>query len=233
MSDVISYVRAGQQVNNGGVYAYSNIVDPYSNIMQKDVKANVDSLDAQYTDRFDDSQVRWDDLRIVPTAFSFAGSSDPTLTTWTVDGVTYRVYIFRNTDEAFFTVQMPHTYKEGTNLRPHVHWTNRDRGADEGGGYVKWNLDYSIANVNGQFDASNTVAMSGVASSTNDYHHVARSDVEIDGSNLKVSFMMKGRIYRTTGDDWVGNANGTSPAMLEVDFHFQTDSDGSRQEYIK
>jgi len=37
----------------------------------------------------------WEDLRIVPGAFSFSGSSDPTIENWTIDGVTYKVYKFK------------------------------------------------------------------------------------------------------------------------------------------
>ena len=178
----------------------------------------------------------WDDLRIVPGAFQFAGSSDPNLSTWSPGaGQLFLVYAFNLNDQAFATCQLPHTYKEGTDLLIHLHWTPRDRGVTESGNAVGWKIDYSIANVGGDFPAASTVDLSDTVTGTDDRSEVAGS-VSIPGAGIGISAQIMLRIYRTdTGSDdtWVGTGGANSPALLEVDIHHEVDTQGSRQEFIK
>jgi hypothetical protein len=53
-------------------------------------------------------------------------------------------------------------------------------------------------------------------------------EVAVDGSTLTtVSAILIGRVYRDNGDSWAGNIAAQAPALLEVDFHYQTDDLGS------
>lgn len=176
----------------------------------------------------------WTDLRIVPGAFTFSGSSDPVLTDWQPggSGATFKVWEFDNDEQAFFTAQMPHNYKEGTDLRPHIHWTPRDRGVAEDGKTVAWKLDLTIANVDGVFLSSTTYDLTATCDGVDEKGQVV-GGVTLDGSLLTVSHIIVGRIYRGPTDSWVLNTNGNKPVLLEVDFHYQLDTLGSRQEYIK
>jgi len=176
----------------------------------------------------------WDDLRIVPGAFQFAGSGDPTLSSWQPGGggTTFKVYKFKTYDEVFFTCQLPHTYKEGTDLEAHVHWTPGDRGIAESGKTVNWALDYTWTNVNGVFDVSSNIAIPDTCSGTSDQHEIA-SSVTITGTSKNISSMLVCRLYRDAGDTWVGTTSGESPALLEFDLHYEIDTLGSRQEIVK
>lgn len=176
----------------------------------------------------------WDDLRIVPGAFQFAGVSDPTLDTWQPDGsgATFRVYKFQTNDEVFFTCQLPHTYKLETDLKAHMHWAPHSRGITESGNTVNWALDYSWANKNSAFASSSTIAIPGTCSGTNDLHEKT-SSVTITGTGKGISSMLICRLYRNTGDTWVGTTAAQSPAILEFDLHFEINTQGSRQELIK
>jgi len=130
---------------------------------------------------------------------------------------------------------MPHTYKEGTDLEFHIHWTPANRGVAESGNKVGWKVDYTIADVGGIFGASATVDLSDTCSGVNDKHELAGS-VTVSGAGLKVSHIIVLRIYRTdtgTDDTWAGTTNAQSPALLEFDIHFRKDTMGSRQEFIK
>lgn len=175
----------------------------------------------------DDTVEQWDDMRIVPGAFQFAGSADPTLSTWQPGGAgaTFRVYEFNTNDEVFFTTQTPHTYKEGTDFKPHVHWTPRNVGVTESGNTVNWAMDFSIANVNGIFAASTNVALSDTCSGNDDQHEVSASGT-ITGTGITISSMIMGRLYRNTGDTWTSNGAGGRPVLLEIDIHFQLDTPG-------
>jgi len=176
----------------------------------------------------------WEDARIVPGAFQFAGSSDPTLSGWQPGGAgaTFRVFEFNTGDEVFFTVQIPHSYKEGTSLRPHIHWTPRDRGVIENGKTVNWRLDYSIASVDGVFTASATIDLTDTCDGTDDKHQVTPSGT-IPGQGIGISAMLACRVYRLAGDTWANNGPGQLPAILEFDIHFEANTNGSRQEYVK
>lgn len=191
-----------------------------------------------------DPQVVWDDLFISTGLFKFAGANDPVWRNWQPggSGTTFQSLFFDKNDEIFFSCQMPHSYKEGSDIHAHVHWTPAARGNEESGAYVGWKLDYSIANINGGvFLPSTTIDMSDTCSGTDDYHEVSAGLTGIPGTygatneELKVSHMIICRLYRTdTGadDTWAGTGvNG--PAMLQFDFHFQKNSVGSRLEWVK
>ena len=176
----------------------------------------------------------WDDLRIVPGAFQFAGSADPTLSAWqpTGAGATFQVYEFTNADEVFFSIQMPHKYVQGSDLKPHIHWTPRARGVAESGKTVAWKLDYTIADVDENFIASATVDLTDTCSGVNEKHEITVSET-IVGTNLLISHMIIGRIYRDAGDSWATNTPGNRPVLLEFDIHYQLDTIGSQNEVSK
>jgi len=180
------------------------------------------------------NQPVWDDLRIVPTAFDFGGSSDPTLVTYTPtgSGIPVMLYEFAKTDVAYFVVQIPHNYKVGTDIYVHAHWTPGSRGSAESGKFVGWKVAYSWANINGTFSAMTVADLSDACDGVNDKHQMT-PDVLIDGHTVAkgISSMLICYITRTdTGadDDWVSSTGGQMPLLLEVDFHYQIDTIGSR-----
>jgi len=171
--------------------------------------------------------VVYDDLRIVPGATTFAGGSDPTLQSWqpAATGATYKVWKFNNGDEIFFTCQVPHSYKEGANIKVHAHWTPGNRGTEEGTATVGWAIDYSWANIESVVPSSSTADLTDACQSTDD-EHLMTPEVEIDGTGKGISSMISCRFYRN-GGTWSGTL-ANAPALLEVDFHFPIDTMGSR-----
>jgi len=176
----------------------------------------------------------WDDLRIIPGAFEFAGTSDPSLENWQPggSGPVFKIRKFKSGDEVFFTCQIPHGYKEGTNIGVHLHWTPADRGNEESGNTVAWKLDYSWANRKAVFPSGSTADMTDTCTGTDDYHEVTAS-IPITGTGKTISGMLTCRLYRDAGDTWAGITGAQSPGILEDDIHFEADTMGSRQEGIK
>lgn len=179
----------------------------------------------------------WDDLLINSGVFEFAGVGDPTLSNWQPGGAgtTFKVYKFQKNDEVFFSCQFPHTYKEGSDIYPHLHWTPADRGVAENGNLVGWKLDYTWCNIDGTFVSSGTIDLQDACDGTNHKHQVAIG-AAITGTGKKISSMVMCRLYRedTGADDtWVGTIAAESPAILQFDFHHLIDADGSRQEWVK
>lgn len=78
----------------------------------------------------------WDDLRITLDN----GTSGTALAYFSGTTAGPQIYYFRNNDglEAMsFTVQMPHSWKEGSRIYPHLHWTPKTSLK----GNVEWNFD--------------------------------------------------------------------------------------------
>lgn len=181
----------------------------------------------------------WDDIRINPGSFDRPGVSDPTIVAYDVNGGGVSTYLwqFAKTQLASFTVQLPHTYKTGTDIYVHLHWTPGANGAAESGNTVGWKIDYSWANIDGTFPTMGTADLSDTCDGTNHKHQMT-PDVVIDGhtSAKGISSMLVCNIKRTdTGadDTWSGAGSGSLPLLLEIDFHFQIDTMGSRQQAAK
>jgi len=178
----------------------------------------------------------WDDIRIIPSSFDFAGNADPTIVDFQPggSGTIFKLYEFQKADEAFFSCQMPHGYKVGADIKVHIHWTPGSRGNEEIGRFVNWKVDYTWCNITGTFSPSETVDLIDSVTGT-DYYHEITSDVTITGTDKSLSSMIIGKIYRANiaADTWVGTASGSLPLLLELDFHFPMDTLGSRTNISK
>ena len=138
-------------------------------------------------------------------------------------------------EELYFAVQLPHSYKLGTDIHPHIHWVPKANGA--AGKVVSWGLEYTIALQGVTFP--NTLIISANAHLPADASLVASRHYytefgEINGAGITtLSAMIVGRIFRdATGalktDDYDNDAGA-----LEIDFHFEIDRPGSRSENLK
>lgn len=174
----------------------------------------------------------WDDVRIVPSAFDFAGNNDPTNVPVSIGNMTFRLYEFAAGDEAFCVVQMPHAMKRGSVLRPHVHWTPGTRGNEEAGKTVAWKLQISAAQYGAVFSQAATLDLTHtVPAGTLDGTHLISGSADYTvPAGFGESGMLLIRIYRDTGDTWAGTPSGSLPLLLELDVHYQIDKIGSPNE---
>lgn len=130
-------------------------------------------------------------------------------------------------EELFFNVQIPHGYKYGTDLEPHIHWTPTTTNTAA----VRWCLEYTLAELDGTFGASTTICVADDGDGTAYKHQIADLG-NIDGSAIDtLSAVLVCRIYRDADDGtdlYTGDAAG-----LDVDFHYQVDTIGSAGEFTK
>jgi hypothetical protein len=180
------------------------------------------------------TQVVWDDLRVTPGSFDRPGVADPSIVTYRPGGGsnpdTY-LWEFDKNDIASFTVQLPHGYKAGEDIKVHVHWTPGGRGVTESGNTVGWKVQYAWANIAGAFGAMATADLSDAANGVNGEHNMT-PEATITGSGKGISSMLICNILRTdtgTDDTWTGSGSGNLPMLLEIDFHYPIDTIGSRQ----
>jgi len=176
--------------------------------------------------------IRWDDLRVtldrgtVPAQIDYlSGTSGP------------QIWYFRGNDilEAMsFTVQLPHTWKEGTTIYPHLHWLPKSTTT----GNVEWNFEYSWVNydpttpqVFPAITTSTVVANGPFTAKTHLITPLTTGNVGIDGTGKKISSILVCRIWRNSV-----NANDTYNAdagVLFLDFHIQIDASGSTSPFVK
>jgi len=133
------------------------------------------------------------------------------------------IWFFRNSQgvEAMsFSLQLPHNWKNGTTIYPHIHWTPRTSGS----GNVQWNLDYSWAELNTSspvtFPSVTTSSVIATGPFTANQHlltDLTAGNVGIDGTGKTTSSVLICRIWRDSGlsgDTYNGDAGG-----LSMDFH--------------
>ena len=181
----------------------------------------------------------WEDIRVAVFEAIPGGANDPDLAQFKDNGAgSTGVYTYwfdaTSEEELFFTVQIPHDYKEGTDIYAHVHWVPKSNGVF--GQDVSWGLEYTVANSNGVF--GNTTIIYGDDNRQGDLvldagRHYETNIGSISGASLTLSAMLVCRIFRdATGaggtDDYTDDAG-----LLEIDFHYQKDAIGSDAEWSK
>lgn len=230
MSIFIGYVLYSHQ-NEGEINIRPTLVprmsglsDVYGNTTESGQFYKWNQTTLRYEMRTD-----WDDLRITPGAFTYAGVNDPTLIDWQPggSGAIIKAWAFLQGKIAYFAVQLPHGYYAGQNIFVHVHWTPHSRGTAEAGKTVAWKCALSWANYNGNFTPVTVYDLTTTCDGTNDKHQKT-ADVEIIGTGKGISSMIVGTVYRDSGDTWAGLTAANSPILLEVDFHIPNNTIGSK-----
>lgn len=208
-------------------------------IMGDSISGNFTKVTTDGSLSYKGAATRWEDLRVPVTSLKERTVDRPD---WDVfiddtDGPGVFLHWFNDEDgsinkeeELFFTVQMPHGWKEGSNLEPHVHWTTID---DATGKNVEWGLQYVWANVTNQFSSTTTIIYTNNTVGTPGIRqHLISEFPTIDGTGHTLSSMLICRVFRHSS-----HANdtfdGKKAGLIEIDFHYQVDSDGSNEEYIK
>lgn len=175
----------------------------------------------------------WEDIRIAG-ANTRVGVTAPAVAAFGPSG-SLRALHFEQShhDEIYFEIQMPHAWKEGSNIYPHVHWAPVSATA----GNVVWQLDYSWANNGETFGAPATMTSDATAAGGTAWVHKGNplrdgsGNAFISGAGKKISSMLVCRIHRDAGAG--ADTLAADAAFLEFDIHYEVDSFGSRQEYIK
>ena len=138
-------------------------------------------------------------------------------------GVNTGIYTrgFADGEQGSGSIEIPHDYKEGTDLVFHVHWNAQ--AAPSGTDYVKWNLIYTITR-DGSTIAPVATVPSEIAVDTQ-YKNYRSDFTAITGTNYKIGDQFNFTLARATaaGDAYAGEA-----AVFTIGFHYQCDTLGSR-----
>ena len=173
---------------------------------------------------------RWDDLRVSLQVSDQGSLTAPDSIALFNDGAGSQGIFglgFSSTteEEVSFSVQLPHGYVVGTNLRPHIHWMTPDANA----GNVVWGFEYAVFNIgvaNSGVSVNTTATDAAPASAWNEQ---VISFSEINGTDIVESTVIMCRLYRdaTNGAD----TYGSDAVGMSFDIHYQVDDLGSLAEF--
>jgi hypothetical protein len=190
---------------------------------------NNTTIENDGTIMFNGAATVWDDLRV-----SFASRSTgsaPTMTAFAGGTTLYEWAYTANASDKFLycEVQLPHSWKEGTRIYPHIHWTSSSTNS----GNVVWNMDFSWQNVlgtPGTYGSTTLATITAAASGVSWRHQINNLQVSgtdgIDGTGKTISSILVCRIWRDGGigaDSYPDNA-----FLIGFDIHYEIDGIGSR-----
>lgn len=173
------------------------------------------------------SDPMWDDLRFPVSSINPVGlAAPPTLNQ--DNGLLEFSATLTNT--AAIQVQLPHAWREGSVIVPHVHWRKKTAGA----GNVLWQLTYEFVNRGDTFTDSPTTVTAATTVGTDDgsalvHHLTSFGDVAMTGKAIScMGLLTISRVGGDSADTYAGVAQ-----LLEFDIHIQNDSLGSIQQTAK
>ena len=228
MRDVSTKIISGLPSNNGSSISTVNDLGTIQKYTDRAYETSLTGLETKYTGSFM-AGVYWEDLRVSVGALKLSGSKPPLWTSYKGGEVLAfsDESIAGNEEIIYFIAQMPHAWKEGSEIDVHIHWIPEDTTA----GNVRWLFTYSWASVGGDFPSEKTIVGNFAAPGVADRH--AYADLgEFDATGQTISSMLICSLKRQSS-----NAGDTFTAksayLTEIDFHYQVDSLGSRQEATK
>lgn len=165
----------------------------------------------------------WDDI-VVPIGNLRGGATPPSFLAF-LNGVYAVCFQDANSDIVYGSFEIPHDYKEGTALDPHLHWSPSTTNT----GNCVFTFEYTIANMNDTFGATNTsISFTQAGSGTAFKHQYVDGSSTISGNGLKIGAIVLFALSRPAGDGFTGDAY-----LHSFGIHYQIDTLGSRQEGVK
>ena len=168
----------------------------------------------------------WDDIIVSPGTIQ-GGTARPDKITLVGNIDAYGFNGASTTEEMSGEFEIPHDYKEGTDLRPHIHWCASNANA----GNVKWQLEFTHAGVGEAFPAVTTTTVVDATTEVDRAHLIVEFDDLITGTGITIGETFGIRIFRdpTESED----TYGSDAIFLSLGFHYEIDGDGSRGVFTK
>lgn len=166
----------------------------------------------------------WDDLRFPAQGINPVGLSAPPATDTADPYMGSLLFDPATINVVAGIAQMPHNWKEGSAISPHIHWTP----TSTGGGNVVWRFSYMVANINEAFSGSLTVMDPVIAAAGTDAnaHLLTSFEPDIDMTGKTISCIVMWKLERVANDG-TNDTYAADARLLELDFHYEIDSFGS------
>ena len=173
----------------------------------------------------------WDDLRFPAQGINPPGAvSDPAVEAET--GLL--LFSASQTNVVAGVAQMPHSWREGSVIVPHVHWQKTVAGA----GDVLWRFEYDNIVDPGEISDllyANVLDVTTPVPGTPDDNAARRNLIssfgEVDTTGKRISCCILWKLSRIGGDG--ADTYAELARLVEFDIHYQLDGGGSWQQFIK
>ena len=168
----------------------------------------------------------WDDVSVPMANAKTPAANAPT---WRyLQGGEVPAFSASQVNVIYFSAQLPHSYKEGSNLEFHIHVAYPDALA----GNSTWYISYSWANIGDVFPLPAIVTVNDVPSpEIANAHRTVELVANINGAGKKISSILICSIQRlgnTLEDNYPSEIY-----LISSDFHIVKDTIGSRTESVK
>lgn len=168
----------------------------------------------------------WNDQQINISSVRLPAANAPTWTAY--KGSQVLAFSGSQDNTIHFTAQLMHKYKEGNDIKFHIHYTPEDNAA----GNARWVFTHSWANEEEAFPAETTVTTILATPEVTDQHTRGEIAEPISGTGKTISSILLCSLTRTGthGDDTYDNK---AVYLDALDFHIEADTVGSRTEMAK
>lgn len=182
------------------------------------------SVNKEGTLRLQNNATTFEDLRFPATAINPQGA----IAAMSFDTINIGFTASPIADQSIAIIaQMPHAWKLGSIIYPHIHWQPLTSNT----GNIVWKIEYKWTNIGAVEDSSWSTQTVVVPVTGGVGKHLISSFAGIDGTNKELSSLLTIKIYRL-GTDILDTC--TSNVLLkEFDIHYEIDSFGSNEQYIK
>jgi len=182
-------------------------------------------FEADGTLEFNGAATVWDDANVGGLALGGPAASLPDEVTFTDEnGADTGIYTygFAVGEKVSGVIEIPHSYKEGSDLSFHVHW--QGDAAPTGTDKVKWQLTYVVQANGATLDAATTITIE--TDIDTQYKLYTSTFAAITGTNFGMGDQVHFTLERiaASADEYGGDAK-----IKTVGFHFEKDTVGSRQ----
>jgi hypothetical protein len=187
------------------------------------VAGNYSRFEADGTLTFVGTATVWNDANMGSLSLRTGGTA-PDVVQWTDNlGAATGIYGlgFAINEAGGSAIEIPHDYKEGTDLVFHVHWGVN--AAPTGTDYVKWQLKYSVCRGGVTTPPATTITVETAIATQ--YDHKRSDFTAITGTNFKIGDQFIFEITRVAAD---GDAFSGDAIVETVGLHYECDTVGSR-----
>lgn len=168
------------------------------------------------------SATMWDDLMFPFTTGSSGGNPYPAFVadsgyyTFTVDTTGPSMAIM------YFTIQMPHSWKEGSRIYPHVHYKQ------VGSNIPQFRVKYRWVNIGAHYTNNWKWHIMNLSTGTTDNTHQMMYNGGIDGTGMTISSILVCKVYL-----YALASGQTDCKAYQFDIHYEKNSLGSRTQTAK
>lgn len=167
---------------------------------------------------------------VPPTGVSIgSGANAPSFSAYNGNMRAYEFVGSALTKEISMVFQMPHSYKEGSSVEPHLHLYIPN---DATGGVIRFGCEYTWVNLDGAEPATTTIyATLTVAAGAGAQGNKLFDFATITGTGKTISSLLACRFFRDPTN--AADTFGSSVWLKSADCHVEMDSLGSQTETVK